>query len=326
VPGGGVQMYACRRVVGGTSMSVHSTGRALDIFIPTRSGGAADNSKGDQVAAWFAANAETIGVQAIIWDRTYWRLNGSAPRCYTGSHPHNDHVHVELTAEAGRMRTPFFNGGAAPVNPPPASSSGAWIGDACRADADCGFSDDGAVGKCFLDHRPESGVGFCTLSCAGFCPDRSGHATTFCAESEALGGVAGTGSCAAKSGSANNRCRSVPGFVELDVERFVGRSGASAASATVCAPSEVLGIVADDGPAEPPADAGNDLCDDRSLPPSEHGFSCDGVAENTWRCACSSHLGTTVSQVCREGIWLNYQTDPRDCGRCDGRYTSGCNR
>ncbi len=326
VPGDGVQIYACRRVVGGSGMSVHSTGRALDIFIPTRAGGAADNSKGDQVAGWLAANAETIGVQAIIWDRTYWRLDGSAPRCYTGKHPHNDHVHVELTADAGRMRTPFFRGGAAPVDPPPASSGDAWIGDACRGDADCGFADDGARGACFLDHGPASGVGFCTLACAGFCPDRQGRATTFCAEADAFGGPSGTGTCAAKSSSLNDGCRRTPGFVELDVSRFVGRSGAGAATATVCAPSEVLGF--DDGRPEPspPANSGNNLCDDRDLPFSEHGFSCEGVTENTWRCACSSSFGTSVSQVCREGIWLNFQTDPRDCARCDGRYSSGCNR
>jgi hypothetical protein len=329
VPGGGVQIYACRRVVGGSGMSVHSTGRALDIFVPTRSGGAADNAKGDQIAGWLAANAETIGVQAIIWDRTYWRLDGSAPRCYTGKHPHNDHVHVELTAAAGRMRTSFFTGGAAPVAPPPPSSGGAWIGDVCRGDADCGFSEGGARGACFLDHRPESGVGFCTLPCAGFCPDRSGHATTFCAEGEALGGFSGTGACAAKSSAHNGNCRSLPGFVELDVQRFVGRSGASPATATVCAPSEVLGIDDDGGedPFEPPpANAGNNLCDDRRLPLSEHGYSCAGVPENTWRCACSASFETSVSQVCREGIWLNFQTDPRDCARCDGRYSSGCNR
>lgn len=65
-------------------------------------------------------------------------------------------------------------------------------------------------------------------------------------------------------------------------------------------------------------------CDDLALPISANGESCDGVAENAWRCACSDTLLTAVSQVCRGGQWLNYQADPADCSRCDGAYTDGC--
>jgi hypothetical protein len=339
VPGEGIQIYNCRDVVGGSTLSLHAVGRAIDVFIPTLPGGVANNAKGDQVVAWLVANAQSIGVQAIIWDRTYWRFDGRAPRCYTGENPHYDHVHVELNLAAAQKRTPFFGGAAtndAPVDDgggdvscDDASGGGsgdAWVGDPCRADADCGFTSGQARGRCFLDHRPQSGVGFCTLPCAGFCPDRGGKATTFCAEAEAVGGASGTGTCVSRADAENDDCRRDPGFVTLQVSRFVGNSSASETEAKVCAPQEVLGF--DPGPSSSPPPApspGNDVCDDRSLPPSENGFSCAGVPAETWRCACSSELGTTVSQVCRNGAWLNFQTDPRDCSRCNGRYTSGCN-
>ncbi|MEZ4464481.1 MAG: hypothetical protein R3F43_08225 [bacterium] len=61
--------YACRQIRGSSGMSVHGTGRALDIFVPL-SGGAADNDLGDPIANWLVEHAE-IGVQ-LIWDRTIW--------------------------------------------------------------------------------------------------------------------------------------------------------------------------------------------------------------------------------------------------------------
>ena len=44
-------------------------------------------------------NAQTIGVQLIIWNRVVWRANGSNEKGYGGPHPHNDHIHVEITNE-----------------------------------------------------------------------------------------------------------------------------------------------------------------------------------------------------------------------------------
>ena len=66
------------------------------------------------------------------------------------------------------------------------------------------------------------------------------------------------------------------------------------------------------------------LCDDPSLSLSDHGEACPGVPENTWRCACSERYSTTISQVCRGGYWTTLDTNPRDCSRCNGTYTSGC--
>lgn len=62
---GEIGTYSCRNIVGGSGLSVHGTGRALDVMIPTQ-GGAADNVKGDAIANWLIENAQSIGVQLII--------------------------------------------------------------------------------------------------------------------------------------------------------------------------------------------------------------------------------------------------------------------
>ncbi len=101
--------YACRRnTANGRRMSVHGTGRALDIFIPTV-GGRADNTKGDALANWLVLNSEKIGVQLIIWDRSQWQANGRNDRAYSGPNPHVDHLHVEITPQAASQQTPFFS-------------------------------------------------------------------------------------------------------------------------------------------------------------------------------------------------------------------------
>lgn len=101
--------YACRRnTADGSRMSVHGTGRALDVMIP-RVGGKADNTKGDKIANWLILNAQRIGVQLIIWDKTIWRANGTNDGVYGGPHPHDDHLHVELTIEAGKAMTAWFS-------------------------------------------------------------------------------------------------------------------------------------------------------------------------------------------------------------------------
>lgn len=100
--------YACRRNTGnGSRMSVHGTGRALDLMIP-RVGDAADNSAGDPIANWLVVNADRIGIQLIIWDRTVWHADGRNESRYTGQFAHDDHIHVEVNLAAAAMQTPFF--------------------------------------------------------------------------------------------------------------------------------------------------------------------------------------------------------------------------
>lgn len=101
--------YACRRNTANRSkLSVHGTGRALDVFIP-RVRGAANNGQGDKLANYLVANATAIGVQLVIWDRSIWRANGTNDGEYGGPHPHDDHIHVELTVEASKKETPWFD-------------------------------------------------------------------------------------------------------------------------------------------------------------------------------------------------------------------------
>jgi hypothetical protein len=96
-----IEGYACRRNTASSArMSVHGTGRAVDIFIPRASGGA-DNTKGDAVANFLVKNAQELGVQMVIWDRSRWMV-GRGEAQYMGPHPHDDHVHAELTEEASR--------------------------------------------------------------------------------------------------------------------------------------------------------------------------------------------------------------------------------
>ncbi len=98
--------YSCRPNTANTSQtSVHGTGRAIDVFIPTI-GGQADNSKGDPVANWLVQNAQRLGVQYIVWDRSEWGAHRSGDKfgSYGGPHPHHDHIHVELNPSATPVR------------------------------------------------------------------------------------------------------------------------------------------------------------------------------------------------------------------------------
>jgi MYXO-CTERM domain-containing protein len=132
--------YSCRRNTADRSrMSVHGTGRALDVFIPMVKG-AANNAQGDKVANWLVKNAQSVGVQLIIWDRSMWRANGTNDVPYGGPVPHIDHIHVELTNEAAAQKTTWFedngDGGDGSVD----------SGDPDATDVDSGTDDDDDAG------------------------------------------------------------------------------------------------------------------------------------------------------------------------------------
>jgi hypothetical protein len=116
--------YACRpNTADASRLSVHGTGRAVDIYISTvggssaclDNGGAADNDAGDPIGEWLIENAEYIGIQYIIWDWWQWTGNrsGRKDREYCGMessrcHPHHNHLHVELTPDGAARRTGWF--------------------------------------------------------------------------------------------------------------------------------------------------------------------------------------------------------------------------
>ncbi len=97
----------------------------------------------------------------------------------------------------------------------------AFVGTACTTSAQCGFTG----GRCHA-------AGFCTMSCAGSCPDQTGFAATFCIADS----THSQGACVSKAATQNNQCLALPGTIKATVARFVGTSGAAAATATVCAP------------------------------------------------------------------------------------------
>jgi hypothetical protein len=120
--------YACRANTANTSQtSLHGTGRALDVYIPLI-GGQADNTVGDAVANWLVANAASLGVQLVIWDRSSWNASrgaGAKLRSYGGPHPHHDHLHIELNTDGAARRTAWFRNRSAastPTSAPPAST------------------------------------------------------------------------------------------------------------------------------------------------------------------------------------------------------------
>lgn len=75
-------------------------------------------------------------------------------------------------------------------------------------------------------------TGICTIDCEGLCIDRPGAATTFCTTVEP-----GAGLCTGQSRSQNAYCDDIPGTTETNLSRWVGSSGASPATAHVCAPA-----------------------------------------------------------------------------------------
>ena len=95
--------YNCRQNTNTRAkMSVHGTGRAIDVMIPVVAGDA-NNAVGDPIAKYLVENAQRLGVQYFIWCRKSWSLfrpAGQKFNTYTGPSPHIDHLHVELTIAA----------------------------------------------------------------------------------------------------------------------------------------------------------------------------------------------------------------------------------
>jgi len=110
----GYGVYRCQ-VLTSPYYSLHSEGRAIDFMIRTDNNqyGGAANNVGDPIANWLIENADVIGVQSIIWDRTIWR-SSYWPRdhCVDASNPHWDHLHIELTWDAAHQLTPWYYGAA----------------------------------------------------------------------------------------------------------------------------------------------------------------------------------------------------------------------
>lgn len=117
-----------------------------------------------------------------------------------------------------------------------------WIGSPCLpGDGTCDFEADGQAVQC-LSYEDRDGMshGFCSIRCAGTCPDSDGHATTFCVEQD------GAGQCMSKTSSTyNDECAGIPGTKPKYRSRYVGESGSSSSSASVCVPDEPTTLTGD---------------------------------------------------------------------------------
>ena len=94
-------IYNCRPIAGSSSLSLHAEGRACDLGVPVGAGWA------QTLADALVANSRELGVQLVIYRRKAWsgRYPHSGWRNYTGSNPHTDHLHVELSWNAARTLT-----------------------------------------------------------------------------------------------------------------------------------------------------------------------------------------------------------------------------
>ena len=133
-----------------------------------------------------------------------------------------------------------------------------------EADPVCGFADGSRMGFCEEFEVAEQTFGFCSLSCEGTCPDRSGWPGTFCTSLD--GGQ--TGNCVAQADEGNGNCADIPGTRATEADRFIGSSSAGASTSTVCLPSTgptCEGLCGTSTPAEgsDPACFCDDTCVDR---------------------------------------------------------------
>jgi hypothetical protein len=99
-----------------------------------------------------------------------------------------------------------------------------FIGEACRADDECG---DGTPESLAFCHP----AGFCTEPCAEYCPDRAGMPGTFCADAPSAGG----GLCVRRIHESDPLCEAVPNTAVRDLPNAEDGS----LFARVCAPAEL---------------------------------------------------------------------------------------
>lgn len=84
---------------GMATRDMHEEGRAIDFAVRTF-------ELGDSLANFLSLNAQSLGVQGVLWRRMAWfsgRPPGQRLQPYTGMSPHTRHVHVEIGPDfAGR--------------------------------------------------------------------------------------------------------------------------------------------------------------------------------------------------------------------------------
>jgi len=79
--------------------SLHADGRGWDMGIPT-AGGSARPDLGMQVVNLIGPHGKRLGIQTMIYNRRIWTARSPGGRGYGGRHPHNDHIHFDLSRAA----------------------------------------------------------------------------------------------------------------------------------------------------------------------------------------------------------------------------------
>ncbi len=95
-------IWSRRRIAGTPFWSTHAEGRAIDVGFPIARGG---HPEGHRLAQTLVDHHRRLGVQQVIWAMRVWRNTFGGWRRYTGTSPHLDHVHAELTRQAARQLT-----------------------------------------------------------------------------------------------------------------------------------------------------------------------------------------------------------------------------
>lgn len=112
----------CRQVAGGSGLSLHSEGRAIDVGIPSLL-----KNYGDEIFNWAIVHAEELGLQEIIWyghiwscQKPYVRLYRYGPSYRDKTLAHRDHVHIGLNWDGALQKTAYFGNPpiTGPVTPP----------------------------------------------------------------------------------------------------------------------------------------------------------------------------------------------------------------
>ena len=96
-------IYNNRSVRGGSGLSLHAEGRALDVGFPAKVGGTAE---GWALAELLLTHHPDLGIQTLIYARKIWSTTRGGWRAYGGTAAHNEHIHVELNRRAARELTP----------------------------------------------------------------------------------------------------------------------------------------------------------------------------------------------------------------------------
>jgi subtilisin family serine protease len=114
------EIYNCRPVRGGTSLSLHAEGRAVDFYV-----NAAQEDElalGNRIVQWLLAsdaagnphaNARRLGVQELIWNHQMWtagRRSDEGMRPYSGVDPHTTHLHIGQNRLGSTMGTTYWIG------------------------------------------------------------------------------------------------------------------------------------------------------------------------------------------------------------------------